>query len=199
MPLCIRYLNFLIFSFKPFIFPEFLGLFWVKNLFPSVKLFSRNFMYKSEGFLWNVFNVFFHYFSLLEGITMKQLTILTENKVGVLASIASLLGRHGVNMESISAETFPDGAIIRVITKDIKTAREILRKADYNVIESDIMVLEVMDRPGELGKVAKKLAEARINIENIYLISRTKDKALLALRVDNTAKARKIFKDSLIA
>ena len=77
--------------------------------------------------------------------------------MGILAEIASLLGQNGVNMESITAETFPDGAIIRLITKDSNTASKLLKQAEYNVMESDVLVLEIMDRPGELGKIAKKM------------------------------------------
>jgi hypothetical protein len=126
---------------------------------------------------------------------MKQLTVLTGNKVGILADIASLLGKSGVNMESITAETFPDGAIIRLITKDSMTASKLLKQAAYNVMESDVLVIEILDRPGELGKIAKKMAVEGINIENIYLISKRDGKALLALRVDNSAKAEKLFSD----
>ena len=129
---------------------------------------------------------------------MKQITILTENRVGVLANIATLLGKHGVNIESITAETFPDSAVIRVITKDVNTAKKILQDANYNVIESDIVVLKLLDRPGELGKVATILANEGVNIENIYLITRNHDYALLALRVDDPEKTKELFRNNIV-
>ena len=55
--------------------------------------------------------------------------------------------------------------------------------------------VEILDRPGELGKIAKKMASEGINIENIYLISKKEGKALLALRVTEPARADKLFAD----
>ena len=124
---------------------------------------------------------------------MKQLTVLTDNKPGVLASIASALGENGVNMESISAETFSDSAVIRIITKDSDSAKKALSRLDYRVNESDILVFKILDRAGELGKVAKMLSSEGINVENIYLLNREDKYAYLALKVNNDAKARTAF------
>ena len=60
-------------------------------------------------------------------------------------------------------------------------------------MESDVLVLEMLDRPGELGKIAKKMSSEGVNIENIYLISKKDGKALLALRVSEPDKADKLF------
>lgn len=124
---------------------------------------------------------------------MKQLTVLTENKPGVLADIATLLGDNGVNMQTISAETFADGAIIRLITKDTNTAKRVLSQAAYKVNESNVLIFRILDRAGELGKIAKMLSREKINIENVYLLTREDQYAFLALKVNDEAKARKIF------
>lgn len=124
---------------------------------------------------------------------MKQLTVLTENKPGVLADIATVLGKKGVSMESISAETFSDSAVIRLVTKDANSAMNALSEAAYNVKESDVFVFKILDRAGELGKVARMLSMEGINVENIYLLTREEDYALLALKVNNDTKTKEKF------
>ncbi len=119
---------------------------------------------------------------------MKQISILSENKPGVLADVAGILGTKGVNMESITAETFPDGAIIRIVTNDTTTASDALKKANYRIVESDILIVSIMDRPGELGKITKKIASEGINIDN---------KSVLAIRVNQHEKAAKLLRDYL--
>lgn len=129
---------------------------------------------------------------------MKQLTILTENKPGILAKVATLLGGQGVNMESITAETFADSAIIHVITSDFNTAKSLVEKNGFKTVDSEILLFEIIDRPGELGKVATYLANEGINIENIYLLSRKKDKAVLAMKLNDPVKAKQLFKNYLV-
>ena len=124
---------------------------------------------------------------------MKQLTVLTENRVGALAEVASLLGSNGINMESISLESFHDGAVIRLITRDAASARKALSKSGFQSVESDVLVLDILDRPGELGKIATSMAREGINIENIYMVSRNKEKTRLALRVNDLQKAEELF------
>ena len=128
---------------------------------------------------------------------MKQISILTENKPGVLADVAGILGTRGVNVESISAETFPDGAVIRIVTNDTTTAVDALKKANYRVTESDILIVNILDRPGELGKITKKIASEDINIDNIYMISKKDTKAVLALKVNQHEKAAKLLREHL--
>ena len=124
---------------------------------------------------------------------MKQLTVLTENRVGALAEVASLLGSNGINMESISLESFHGGAVIRLITRDASSARKALSKSGFQSVESDVLVLDILDRPGELGKIATSMAREGINIENIYMVSRNKEKTRLALRVNDLQKAEELF------
>lgn len=128
---------------------------------------------------------------------MKQLTISASNRPGVLAEIATLLGTSGVNIETIAAETFGENAIIRLLTNDSSSARTALQRTPYRVSEHDMLIIGILDRPGELGKVARKLSENHINIENIFLLGKKENKAVLALKVDRQPEAAKVIRDYL--
>jgi len=121
---------------------------------------------------------------------MKELAVLTENKPGVLAKVSGILGKNGVNIESISVESFAENAIIRFITNDYITAKKLLEENNYNVMETDILLIELLDRPGELSKISQMLANEEINIEGVYLLSKNAGRATVAFKVDKPSKAR---------
>jgi len=103
---------------------------------------------------------------------MKQITVIIENKIGALASITDVLGRSGVNIVSISAQGFENTGIIRILTPDIITATNELSKAGFNAVVSDVIILKMIDRPGELSKTTKKLSKDGLNIRSVYIIGK---------------------------
>ncbi|MFH1224411.1 MAG: ACT domain-containing protein [Candidatus Diapherotrites archaeon] len=122
---------------------------------------------------------------------MKQLTILTDNRPGVLAEIAERLGNNGINMESISAETFADGAIIRMVTRDVAGAKKALANTGYKLTESEILLFSADDRAGSLAKIARILEKSKINIEHIYLLTKKGGRGIFAAKVNRMDDARK--------
>lgn len=129
---------------------------------------------------------------------MKQLTILTDNRPGVLADIAERLGSNGINMKSITAETFTDSGIIRILTKDSEGAKNSLAKTPYKVMLSDVLLFAVEDGPGALGKLARRLQKANVNIEHIYHVNTKGGKSILAAKVDRVNEARKELREALV-
>jgi hypothetical protein len=121
----------------------------------------------------------------VEGEIMKQITILVEDTPGALANICEAFGRNGVNIKSISAEGLGEAGIIRVITEDLNTAKRSLEREGYSYTISEIISIRLNDKPGELGKVARKLADIGINIQNVYLLGKDKGMTDIALRVND--------------
>jgi len=105
---------------------------------------------------------------------MKEITIIVPNKMGALADITEALGNNGINIESISAQGFKDVGVIRIITSDEKSAMNALTKMSatkeglYEIKMGDVMVVTIPDKPGELAKIARKIARAGINLECVY-------------------------------
>jgi len=70
---------------------------------------------------------------------------------------------------------------------DVTSARSALEKAEIEVIEeSDVLVLDVADRPGELGRVCRRIADAGVNIDFFYAATKTR----VVLGVANVEKAK---------
>jgi len=126
---------------------------------------------------------------------MKELVVLAKDRIGLLADLSYILGQAGINIESISADTLGDKAVMHLIVSDDKLGKEILEKGGFIVMSSDAIVIKVMDKPGELAKVARILANAKINIKNVQLLTKENKLALYTLRVDNAKKATSLLKE----
>ncbi len=127
---------------------------------------------------------------------MKEITIKVQNRVGALADVAELLGGLGVNIEAISAHGEGDFGIIRIITNDSKTAMKNLAKLPgMKSRESDIIIVDMSNKPGELGKITRKLANKGVDLESIYLVSKLSDVMQVAIKPANEsfAKAREVL------
>ncbi len=125
---------------------------------------------------------------------MEQLTIMVHNEPGALADVCEVLGKNGVNIKAISAEGLGEAGIIRVITEDQESAKKAIEKVWYKYSVSKVLPIKLVDRPGELAKVSRKLSDNKINIESIYILGKEKGKTEIALKVDNIDKTEKILK-----
>ena len=114
---------------------------------------------------------------------MKEITIVAKNELDALATITEALGNTGVNIEAVSAYERNDSAVIRLVTNDANSAMKTLSKIpNINAKESDIIVLRLANKPGELGKITRKLANGKINVESVYIISKGHDFTEVAVK-----------------
>ena len=123
---------------------------------------------------------------------MRQFEILINDRPGELAKVTDALATNGVNVMAIASERC-ENPIIRIVTDDEQSTRSALKKANMKFKENELMVIELQDRPGELSKMAKKLAKSGVNVESIHILSRGNNKTSIALVVDNYKKASEIL------
>lgn len=129
---------------------------------------------------------------------MKQLTVLVDDKVGLLANISYLLGRSRVNIESISVASVGGKAIITLMVKDTRRTKEILEVNGYRCLEADSLVVKLVNRPGELAKMTRVLADNKINMESLAVISQDEEFSIHAIKVDKPARAEKLLASYLM-
>jgi len=104
---------------------------------------------------------------------MREITVITENRVGALADVCEALGGVGVNIRAISAQGIGETGVIRLITEDETTARNILERSGFQIVIGDVVTVKLRDRPGELAKVARKLAVSGVDVESVYIMGKT--------------------------
>lgn len=83
--------------------------------------------------------------------------------------------RHPIsNIEGLCGPCGREG-IARILVDDVASARGALEKAGIEVIEeSDVLVLDVEDKPRELGRVYRRIADAGVNIDFFYAATKTR-------------------------
>jgi|SRR2546428_10929496 len=106
---------------------------------------------------------------------LKDLTIELEEKAGTVAAAAEALGKAGVNIEGICGFVVGGKGVGHVLVSDAGKARQALESAGARVTnEQDALVLDIEDKPGSLGKLTRKIANAGVNLNAVYLATRTR-------------------------
>lgn len=106
---------------------------------------------------------------------LKDLTIELEEKVGTVAAATEALGKAGINIEGICGFVVGGKGVGHVLVEDSGKARQALQAAGARVTgEQDVVVMEIEDRPGSLGKLTRKIADAGVNVNAVYLATRTR-------------------------
>lgn len=107
-----------------------------------------------------------------------DLTIVVEDRPGELARIGEALGGAGVNIEGIAGFGFEGRGVIHVLVEDASAARDALGAAGIDVsAEAEALVMsveDVADRPGVLGEMARKVADAGINFTAVYVATKSR-------------------------
>jgi hypothetical protein len=100
---------------------------------------------------------------------MKDLTVVLEDRPGELAKLGEATGAAGINIEGMSAQTREGRGELHILVEDAQAGREALSGAGIEVQEErDALVVAVEDRPGTMAEVARKLADAGVNVEFAY-------------------------------
>lgn len=120
----------------------------------------------------------------------KDLMVLMGDSPGRLADLGEALGKAGVNIEGLFGAPAGGDAALHVLVEDAPAARRALEAAKFQIYsERDVLVLPEQDRPGELGRLCRQIADAGVNIELVYLATNTR----LVLGVDNLERARTVI------
>jgi hypothetical protein len=126
---------------------------------------------------------------------MKDCSINLTNDPGDLARVAQALARRGVNIKSLAGLSIGGAAMVRILVDDIVVARSALEAANIRFTESEVHVVLLENKAGELARVTNRLGEAGINLEAIYTIGITDDLVELAIVGDNPKKTKKILEE----
>ncbi len=121
---------------------------------------------------------------------MRDLAIRLENRPGALAEMGEALGKAGVSIEGGGGFLCNDEAIMHFLFEDGAAARKALEAVGIEVLEDREVLVQRLkqDQPGQLGAIARRMAEAGVNIEVIYSDHQNQ----LILVVDDLEKGRAV-------
>jgi hypothetical protein len=103
----------------------------------------------------------------------KDLTVILQDRPGELARLGEATGQAGVNIQGMCAFTGEGRGVIHLLFDDeqAEAAHAALEEAGMGVADlREVLVIDVEDRPGTLGELARTLGEAGVNIELAYTV-----------------------------
>jgi hypothetical protein len=117
---------------------------------------------------------------------IQQLSLFAENKPGHLAAPCRLLAGAGVDIRALSLADTQRFGILRLIVSDSAKATSLLEEAGFAVKATEVLAVEVPNRPGGLSEVLTLFDGTAINIEYMYAFPFGRgERAILIFRFDN--------------
>jgi hypothetical protein len=130
---------------------------------------------------------------------LKQLSLFLENKPGALSAPVKILAGAKINILTLSIAEAQQYGILRLVVRDWEAAKKLLEKNGLLVKVTDVLAIEVADRPGGLAEVLKVLEAAGINLEYMYAFTLKRGrKGMLLFRFDDPDKAIAVLQEHKI-
>ena len=129
---------------------------------------------------------------------MNAFLVELQNKPGALATLAETLGARGVNITNVTGATCGDSGRAAITTGDDNTTRATLKTSGLTFKEFEIVETHLSNTPGSLGKVARRLADAGVNIEAIFPTGMAGSEINVGFVVADPAKAKQILQTAAV-
>ncbi|MFA6012192.1 MAG: ACT domain-containing protein [Desulfobacteraceae bacterium] len=122
-----------------------------------------------------------------------QISIFLENTGGRIAEATSILAEAGINIRAMSLADTTDFGVLRLIVSDVDKAEKALKDKGFTVGKTNVVAVQVEDKPGGLHTILNILAQAEINVEYIYALLKEGNNAVMIFRFDNTDNALRVL------
>ncbi len=132
-------------------------------------------------------------------MSIKQITVKTENISGKLSALSDLLGEQGVNIRALSlVANSPKTSHIHLVVDDPKKAVNALKAKDIDYEVADVLAVEMPDHPGGMNAVLRPLRDSGINVQLMYPYIGRASRPIMVLLVDHIAKATDVLKKNWV-
>ena len=123
-------------------------------------------------------------------MTLKQVSVFRENKKGRLAEVTGLIAGEGINIRALSLADTADFGVLRLIVNDPEKCFAVLKKNNFVAQKTDVIAVEVQDKPGGLKRILDVYDRNGINIEYMYaFVEKKSDNAIVIFRIDQPDRA----------
>ena len=108
---------------------------------------------------------------MIKNITLgEEITILTKNKVGILADVSKMLSLKGINIEAaLGYEVGPIAKLLVVTNANLVIVNELKKMKYKSVKETEVLLVDLDNKPGALKVVSTEMKENKIDIKYVYL------------------------------
>lgn len=128
---------------------------------------------------------------------IKQISVFLENKTGELGGIVNFMAENNINLRALSIADTEDFGILRIITDKPESTLEKIKFNGYSAKLTDVLAVEIDDKPGSFAKIVEILSGNNISVEYTYaFLSHKKDRACMIIRADDSSAANKLLAKS---
>ncbi len=121
---------------------------------------------------------------------VEQISVFLENKTGRMSEVTAILAEAGVNIRALALADTSDFGVLRLIVDDNEKANAVLKENGFTVGRTEVVAVEVEDRPGGLNRILEILRGADLNVEYMYAYVRHSGQdAVMIFRFDNVDAA----------
>jgi len=120
---------------------------------------------------------------------VNHLIVETPDEVGMMAKVCSAISDAGVNIRAISAYAKEGKGYFMLLTDDNSKAEQALKSAGFGVSQEEAVAVELENEVGAAKKMAKKLADAGVNLKKCYGSTGNGTMALLVFNSSDNEKA----------
>ena len=127
-------------------------------------------------------------------MSVRQISIFLQNTKGRLAEVTRLLAARKINIRALSLADTADFGVLRIIVNDPDACLAALKESGIVAQETEVLAVEIEDRPGGLERVLAVLDAAGLNVEYMYAyVEKAKDNAIMICRIDDRERAARVL------
>ena len=127
---------------------------------------------------------------------MKSVTIVADDRVGLLADISYVLGKSNVNIDGLVVDVIGGRAVINLEVKDPKKAKDVLESNGFQTAKPDAIVIKVGN--DSAGKITEMLEGEKVHVSEMTTLSSDTKDTIYAINVDKPRKATKMLTPFLL-
>ena len=128
---------------------------------------------------------------------ITQISVFIENRKGRLADVCALLGEKDVNIRALTVADTENYGLLRIVVDKPEVAIEALKQHHFTAKITDVIAVEIEDKPGGLAALLKLLSSNDINVEYMYgFMDKLSDGALMVFRFEDHDLALKFLLDN---
>ena len=125
-------------------------------------------------------------------MNVTQLSVFMENKPGHLQNVLKILADANINIVTLTIAETSDFGILRMIVNDANRAKAVLQEARITSSTTEVLAIELDDRPGSLFRAIDAFARNNLNIEYMYAFTQKRgDRAVMIFRFDDIEAAKR--------
>ena len=129
--------------------------------------------------------------------TLNQFSVFLVNKPGVLAQVTGALAQEKINLVALTLVDSQEHGVLRMVAENAPEARRVLTKLNLPMTETEVLCVDLPNRPGALADVATLLGKNHININYAYVTSGAPGgRTTGVFKVADQAKAMHVLKKS---